>query len=159
MVKRELPEGPWTTEPDHIEWRDEATGLPCIIRRGPSGALCGYVAVPPGHPWHGIGYSGCTQPAAEHKDDYCYEHAPDVNVHGGLTYADSCSGEPGEGICHKAAEGEPDDVWWFGFDCAHLHDLSPAYGGLEGCDEVYRDVAYVRAEVTDLARQLAAVGP
>lgn len=41
-------EGPWTAEPDREEWR-HSSGLACLARRGPMGAWCGYVAVPPGH--------------------------------------------------------------------------------------------------------------
>lgn len=36
-------DGEWKDEPDKIQWQDEATGFPCLIVRGPSGALCGYV--------------------------------------------------------------------------------------------------------------------
>ena len=44
--------GPWDDEPDRVEWRDEATGLPCLLRRGSPfiGVWCGYVALPPDHP-------------------------------------------------------------------------------------------------------------
>lgn len=43
--KSQWGEGPWTAEPDKRQWRDEATGLPCLIVRGPHGAFCGYVGV------------------------------------------------------------------------------------------------------------------
>jgi hypothetical protein len=108
------------------------------------GIWCGYAAVPPGHPYHGKGY-----------DDI------DVEVHGGLTYSDKCAGE----ICHKPEPGEPDDVWWLGFDCGHAWDYSPGIDkqladiGLPRPhfpDEAYRDAAYVRSEVEKLAEQLAA---
>lgn len=127
--------GPWEDEPDKLEWRDESTGLPCLIVRGPVGALCGYVAVSPGHPWHGKHYDGC-----------------DADVHGGLTYSDKCAGA----ICHAAKPGEPDDVWWLGFDCAHLGDFIP---GIRDRFEAttYKDIAYVRRECATLAGQVAAV--
>lgn len=49
------PSGPWDDEPDRVEWRDEATGLPCLaLRNDMFGSWCGYVAVPPGHPVHGL---------------------------------------------------------------------------------------------------------
>lgn len=134
--------GEWQDEPDKMQWQDEATGLPCLIVRGPSGALCGYVGVAPDHPLHG-------------KD---YDHV-DVSVHGGLTFSDRCadSADESRGICHVAGEGEPDHVWWFGFDCAHLYDHTPAYERHWGSGEdIYRDLAYVQSEVTSLARQLAA---
>lgn len=70
-------------------------------------------------------------------------------------------------ICHVPAPGEPDDVWWFGFDCAHCWDVAPGVLALYARinmarplvqrDETYRDVAYVRAEVEKLAAQLAGV--
>ena len=117
---------PWLTEPDRLEWKDEATGLPClIVRVSGHGALCGYVAVPPGHPWHGTDYAACFErPACHvHEDKGWCTHEPDghVKVHGGLTYSGRCRGK----VCHVAAPGEPEDVWWFGFDCAHLGDLIP----------------------------------
>lgn len=187
--------GPWQDEPDKRQWKDEATGLPCLIVRGPSGALCGYVGVAEGHSHFG-------------KD---YDNAP-VEVHGGLTFASKCAdmspaayakglervkttaeeakrhpkGDAAEwlkewaphlgtyeawreqsekaNICHIPGPGEPDHVWWFGFDCAHYQDTTPAsdarsrtYGGNYERDGVYRDVAYVTAECTSLAKQLAAL--
>lgn len=126
--------GPWDGEPDRMEWRDEATGLPCLIVRGQVGALCGYVGVPPSHPWHGVEYD-----------------AIDADVHGGLTYASKCHGT----ICHVPAPGESDDVWWLGFDCAHAGDIVPGSTrwSLPFRGDVYRDVAYVRGEVARLAAQ------
>ena len=77
-------------------------------------------------------------------------------------------------ICHLPALGEPDGVWWFGFDSAHAGDLMPAHrqmlreigmpepseatrAAMYGLREVYRDVAYIEAECTRLASQLAAI--
>src|SRR4051812_44340660 len=96
--------GDWQDEPDKVQWQDEATGLPCLIVRGPSGALCGYVGVAEGHPLFAKEYSSA-----------------DVEVHGGLTFADFCQQTTNEArhVCHVPAPGEPDHVWWFGFDCAH----------------------------------------
>lgn len=148
--------GPWQDEPDRVEF--EHAGLPCLIVRGPQGSFCGYVAVSEGHPYF----------------EQSYDSA-DVDVHGGLTYADHCHGH----ICHVPKPGEPDNVWWLGFDCAHSGDYSPKYGGeywgkgypwpdhkydhaaqlvaheTDWCAEVYRDEAYVRREVEKLAQQLA----
>ena len=138
--------GPWLAEPDKRQWQDEATGLPCLIVRGPSGALCGYVGVQKGHAAHGADYD-----------------AVEVDVHGGLTYAGVCQhgDDPARGVCHIPGAGEPDDVWWFGFDCAHAFDLSPAYAHYErppspwSKPDEYRDVDYVTEQVTQLAAQLA----
>lgn len=156
--------GEWDTEPDKMQWSDEATGLPCLIVRGPLGALCGYVGVPKSHPFYGVDYGDCS--LGIEGERYC-SHSPQhfAEVHGGLTFADRChpheDGE-GRGICHVAPEGE-DDVWWLGFDCAHGDDLMPGrnlddhgvYRGYGG--SVYRDLDYVRRECRNLARQMAAV--
>lgn len=144
--------GPWDRESDREQWTTK-TGLPGLIVRNNLGGLCGYVAVPPGHPAHGKGY-----------DDV------DVSVHGGLTFSRACMADGP--ICHKPAPGEPDDVWWLGFDCVHAGDKYPAltkrgiipsldkiedrFAEVRGRD-VYRDMAYVRAETESLAEQLAAM--
>src|SRR4051812_33030319 len=94
--------GPWESEPDRIEF--EAHGFPCILHRGGAGAWCGYVGVDPTHPYHGRDYDSL-----------------DVSVHGGLTYAKECSGH----VCHVPKPGEPENLWWFGFDCAHSGDMHP----------------------------------
>lgn len=194
--KAEWPRGAWDDEPDKIQWQDEATGLPCLIVRGPSGALCGYVGVAPGHPWHGKDYDDCG-----------------VDVHGGLTFASKCAeinpekwekwcerqnGRRAEAkkypigdaatdlkeydrlnvlkdyeawavwsasrhICHVASPGEPDPVWWLGFDCAHAGDISPGYArysrSFADREDSYRDIAYVEGECRSLAKQIVAIAP
>lgn len=128
--------GPWDNEPDRLEWR--SLGYPCLIVRGSLGNLCGYVAVPPGHPWHG----------REPSD------LGGVDVHGGITFTGPC--QEGGHICHVAQPGEPDDVWWIGFDCAHYQDYMPASRGL-GIPmfdhDIYRDLDYVKEMVNLLADQ------
>lgn len=85
--KSEWGEGPWLTEPDKMQWQDEATGLPCLIVRNTrvTGALCGYVGVAEGHPDFEKGY----------------DHV-EVEVHGGLTFASFCTESDDESshICH-----------------------------------------------------------
>lgn len=142
--KSSWPRGEWDSEPDKKQWLDEATGLPCLIVRGPSGALCGYVGVPDGHPLFEKDYSSA-----------------DVSVHGGLTFADHCcpheDGE-GRGICHVVEPGEADNVWWLGFDCAHSGDVWPRdRHGLHDAWSRYRDWHYVARQVESLAKQLAAI--
>lgn len=157
MPKELWGDGPWQTEPDRLEWRDAFSGLPCLIVRNAVGALCGYVGVPPGHPWHGKNY-----------DDV------DAQAHGGLTYSAACDGP----ICHVPAPGEPADVWWLGFDCAHFMDLVPVsvanrrsrpisfqMAAVErqwskeaaqlGVQDTYRDIEYVKVECAYLALQAA----
>lgn len=141
-------EGPWQDEPDKIQWTDEATGLVCLMVRQPThGAWCGYVGVP---------------------EDHRYFLKPYVDieaeVHGGLTFDGFCreGEEEGHGICHVPEPGQPDRVWWLGFDCAHCDDITPGPCrdvlldiDPTGWDATYKDVAFVREQVTKLAAQLA----
>lgn len=140
-------EGPWHHEPDREEF--QAHGFTCIVNRAI--AWCGYVGVPPGHPWHGKKYDDVTQKDGNY-----------VEVHGGLTYADKCQGP----ICHIAKPGEPDDLWWLGFDCAHSGDLTifdidgvipDRLRAPIGWHDTYRDLAYVKSETEQLAKQAAEV--
>jgi hypothetical protein len=147
--------GPWQTEPDRVEW--EHAGLPCLARRNPhSGNWCGYAAVPPGHPFHGLKYNGDSA-----DDGFSATPAGQVDVHGGLTYSGFCDGH----ICHVPKPGAPANVFWFGFDCGHSCDFAPGYAArypdfftnAQRREEVYRDLAYVTAEINQLAEQLVAV--
>lgn len=166
--------GPWQDEPDKKQWQDEATGYPCLIVRNTwvTGALCGYVAVSKDHPLHGKGYSEeRVFPCTECSDGWHSSCRPEhhIEVHGGLGFADSChhGGDPSVGVCHIPGEGEPDEVWWFGFDCSHAFDHSPMLEATfrELCPvsralsgrEAYRDFAYVEGQVAEMARQLKAM--
>lgn len=139
LVNRDgWPAGPWDDEPDFVEF--EHVGFQCMIMRGPLGAWCGYAAVTNEHPAYGKG-----------------RLEVDIAVHGGLTLA---NGErPGKG-------GE--DAWWFGFDCGHAWDITPALmgfpqlrdifeslGRLDGIQATYRDMAYAIQETERMAEQLA----
>lgn len=136
--------GEWDDEPDKAHWVDAHTGLDCLIHRGPSGALCGYVGVPESHPLFGKDY-----------DD------ADVSVHGGLTFSDRCHGdENGRGICHPTNKAANETVWWLGFDCAHAGDFCPSYQEYRfGCYDTYKNFNYTKHEVESLARQLASPQP
>src|SRR5215471_11840288 len=135
--KSEWGPGPWNDEPDREDF--EHAGFPCFALRNHWGAWCGYVGVPPGHPSHGMPYDGVP-----------------VEVHGGLTYAASCNPP----ICHVPKPGEPEDIWWLGFDCGHAWDVMPGMVAFERrmhieaelrertyWDETYRDLAFVKAEI------------
>lgn len=136
------PPGPWDNEPDRVEWRYRGTPrFPLLIVRGPSGALCGYVGLPPGHPYHGV--------------EHWYWTRYDVSCHGGVTFSGSCQ-ENGH-ICHVPHLGESPDVWWLGFDCAHHGDVCPSPHMFSPAGYEYRDLAYVRREVERLAEQLAKI--
>lgn len=137
-----------TDETVPANWVDEETGLACAIVRGPMGALNGYVAVPPSHPWFQVGYS-----TALCQHEGCWEHSPEsiITVHGGITYA-------GSGV--TGAE-QNEGRWWFGFDTAHAGDLVPglAERGVSFGDEVERPFDYVKGQCKSMARQLAEVRP
>ena len=141
--KSEWPDGPWDDEADKYQWIDDATGLDCLIVRGPAGALCGYVGVPESHSLFDVEYMDT------------YEKFIDLNAHGGITFSSRCDpGEAeGENICHTG-EVTNATVWWFGFDCAHSGDLIPAYDWTFEGNNIYRKVPYVTEEVTSLASQL-----
>lgn len=142
------PKGEWNKEPARLNWN--SNGFDCLMVRHPSsGHWCGYVGVKPRHPLFGKSYDEAHQ-------------AMDISVHGGLTYANSCSGN----VCHIADDPE-DNTWWFGFDCHHGGDLSPGslraeekYGlapmsGWDGKPAKYRNVKFVQQEVESLASQLS----
>jgi hypothetical protein len=123
-------------------------GTRASLRRSPfSGSWCGYVAVPPGHPYHGAPY-----------DDV------PVEVHGDLTFASYCNEEDAEhGVCHVALPGEPERVYWLGFDFGHFLDMSPqkdlgdlvgAHISLFGRSPHYATATEAMAECADLAGQL-----
>jgi hypothetical protein len=125
--------GPWDGEPDYLHWVDEQTDLDClIVRANELGHLCGYVGVPKGHSWHGIGYMKIPEYPG--------------SVHGGLTYSDHCQGR----VCHHV-EGRPEPMWWLGFDCGHSCDHSPGEAAIfkmaasmRGTGGTYRNVQYVK---------------
>jgi hypothetical protein len=142
---KEWGDGPWQNEPDRLEFKSH--GFDCLIQRVEwSGHLCGYVAVPEGHPYFGKNYNDVP-----------------AEAHGGLTYSEHCNGH----ICHKADEGSP-EVWWLGFDCAHGGDLIPssraldrAMGwrpGFRSTYDTYKTIEYVKRHVEQLAEQLSLAG-
>jgi hypothetical protein len=139
-------DGPWQNEIDKREWVDPATGYTCIIRRNShSGTLCGYVGVPPTHVLYGAKL----------------DELGGMQCHGGVTYTEPCEeGTSPTVICHVPAPGEPDTLWWIGFDCAHGLDYAPALVALVPAllritnKQEYRDWPYVERNVLRLAAQL-----
>jgi hypothetical protein len=82
--------------PDEVLARGRHAGFPWLVIHNGLGARCGYVRVPPGHPWHGQG-------------------RPPAEAHGGINFA-----------CPDVAGGRQDDQpggWWVGFDTGHAWDL------------------------------------
>lgn len=168
--RRPRGDGPWTDEADKVAWIDQETGLGCIMLRQSDGTLSGYVGVPPSHPLFGFEADALPVGLAS-------------GIHGGLTYARPCEvnrferrahGQPREErytVCHTtyvrhvqeyrtvqttSDEFEHEDLWWFGFDTSHPGDLvpKPQLGGHHRRGGVYRDQAFVYANVVELARVL-----
>lgn len=136
LPKSEWGDGPWQSEPDCKEWTH--LGFRCLILRNMhvSGVLCGYIAVPPGHPWHGTG-------------------GDDVETHWGITFSGRLS-LPG------LSEEEALAMWFLGFDCGHHMDAQPMLDAVldtiipnrsRSLGGEYRDLDYVTQTVEDLARQ------
>lgn len=150
MDKSGWGDGPWQHEPDKVQFYDPNTGYTCMIIRNHRGALCGYVGVPE---WHSC-----------YKKNYS---VPTVRVHGSLNYSRHSNGH-----AHIPYPEEPENLWWFGFDCSHSRDLSPALPTIliedttpEGVlmrqifvkissRQIYRDLQYVKEECLSLAKQL-----
>lgn len=122
------------------DWTTEA-GLRAVVVATPMGHRCGYVGVPNDSQLCGLGYDD-----VELAD----------GVHGGLTYASRNNRYPVES-----------DLYWFGFDCAHIDDKKDFSIMDESHKEVYRtlmdldfegstikDTAFCVAECESLARQL-----
>jgi hypothetical protein len=102
-----------------------------------------------------------------------------LRVHGGITFGNFCrpNADEARDICHVVNRGEDDHVWWLGFDCSHAGDFSPMLDStlraipsiaehraqrstlqqMLGAHEIYRDLRYVRREVSSLARQLGSM--
>lgn len=169
MIKLTIPDkdilpiedGPWIHETDFVRWICPSSGYECVVVRvGFTFALCGYVGVPDHHPLHGLHY----------HDDILSEYIGKkaIKVHGGLTYSDTSIAND------FAFEKKPASSWFFGFDCSHSCDISPA---IDFCTEKnnpfarlnklmeespfathkqYRTMAYVKQQVSSLALQLEA---
>lgn len=128
--------GPWQSEPDRVEFVHK--GVPCLLRRHKMmGHWCGYAAVGREHPW------------------YERRMEEEIDVHGGVTYGDTEAGDEYRLVGVKG-------MWWIGFDCAHLGDVSPGLDALTRSlsgpnpyrsEDTYKDIDAVRAETLHLAEQ------
>lgn len=151
-------DGPWKDEPDKAQWVDEASDLDCLAVRAHHGAWCGYVGIPPGHPWYDVS-----------------PHKIRASVHGEVNFGSRCDEgkdiESEPAICHVPEPGRPEDVYWIGFDCAHSWDIAPIRDerirsitgeATDLYDNLllkyrarYRTLEYVMDEVRSLAAQAA----
>jgi hypothetical protein len=116
-------------------------GYPFATWINQMGYRTGYVGVPKDHPAHGLDY----YPEGDGEVEAAVRK---IDVHGGLTYADGKNNYP--------LEQNPEDLWWFGFDCAHLGDAPiPGYTPYpEYMDGITRSLQYVQQECENLAQQL-----
>jgi len=141
--KTSWPLGPWNDEPDRIDFKH--VGLDCFIQRHSLGAWCGYVGIPPSHPAYGRS---------------CADLNYSIEIHGGLNHASKCGGI-------TACLIGVNEIWWFGFDCAHFGDFVPGMAVtreklaarlptclLDDAQGIYRDLKYVYKETEWLAEQL-----
>jgi len=144
MDRSDWGEGAWQDEPDKKQWQDKDTKLPCIAVRNRTGNWCGYVGITEEHPCYKQGYNDVLE----------------VEVHGGLTFSDSCrkDGPQESSICHIPEGEETDKIWWLGFDCSHYNDISPKLLAFEKefmlPEAEYRTLIYIEAECKKLARSL-----
>lgn len=160
-----------------VERAWSAHGLECAALAHTAGHRCGYVRVPEGHPWFGLGYNDeAPNPAPLPDDatvddyglgasiavlsgtvtDFSKRIEGQVQVHGGVTFAASS-------VHDDLPEG-----WWFGFDCAHSGDKKdPSLMDADAlvlhveCEAHYPDPGVIRgldfvvAECERMAKQIA----
>jgi hypothetical protein len=114
----------WDDESDTKNW--ECCGYKCHITRMEwIGTLNGYVGITEAHPLY-------------HKN---YDEIDRIlNVHGGVTFC---------GVPRTAPDR---NLWYIGFDTAHLGDFLPKQHNFP--DNIYRDMEYVTEETELLARQI-----
>ena len=171
--KSDWGDGKWQEEPDELIWKDEETGLTCIIIRTEIGHLCGYVGVGNDHVWYGKSYDEPVPlPPDFETRTYTRDAAPIIplftmsqemidegkitmelyfNVHGGLTWS-----RHADELARLAID---EDLWTFGFDCGHSDDLAPGASTLRSFPDynegkTYKDLEYVKENVERLASQL-----
>jgi hypothetical protein len=161
-------------EVEHVWTTKAGLEAACLIMTsgGRKRHRCGYVAVPLGHPLHGVGYDEEHAELAPTADEAeigkkspllvvtagvgasrgkgALRCSPDVafDVHGGLTYSGGGKGYPVAG-----------DGWWFGFDCAHDGDGVIEPGEFDLGRGYARSLPYVIGECEHLAAQIVRVFP
>jgi hypothetical protein len=133
--------GPWKLEPDRLEFIHE--NLKCLILRSPSGALCGYVSVPQGHPLY-------------ENEKECFS----LECHGGVTFCNY--GDKQKDF--RPMTYQKNKLWWIGFDCAHAGDLCPVTEALlmkydttlydSAYLQTYKDFDYVKDQIKNMVKQI-----
>lgn len=142
ITNKPWPDGPWNDEPDQVQWRDERSGLRCVMRRNPPGHWCGYVGVPPQNIFHNKYYA----PEKGNLIDGELVVTPveynelieKVDVHGGITLCDA------DIAIENDVSAQPKGYyWWIGFDCAHGFDFSPGLPIMAVPGAAYRETIFV----------------
>ena len=126
--------GPWDYEPDEFKFIEPITKMPALILRNQLGNLCGYVGVDSSHPFYQKRWDDDTPP----------HNIEGIHVHGGVTFTGT-----------RVEFGEPDYIWWIGFDTSHANDVSPTTKNsysYPGCE--YRTLEYVEDEISKMAVQI-----
>jgi len=143
--KSDWGDGAWQTEPDLVMWRAKAPPhYRCMVARSFFGSLNGYVAIPPGHPAHGV----------------VHQRLKHVPSHRGLSFSGHATAEHwvlgfdcGHGFDIQPASN------------ARLRQVGALPGFMSGDDDGmgevfrmrYRDLPYVREVVEALAAALAKI--
>ena len=143
--KKNWGNGPWQSEPDFKYWSDNETGRHCVAIRHPSlGHWCGYVGLDVDHWRYGADASDLSG----------------VEAHGGITYSNFLN------LSQNCITKDEDlqGVWFVGFDCCHLYDVSPggvammrAVGmgdSMTFAEGAYRTLEYVVSECSKLSLEL-----
>jgi hypothetical protein len=144
-----------------------------ITKHDKLGSLCGYIGVPSSHPWYGKRYDDIS---AEVHGGLTFSHHQnwghpaeiamlEVKIEEYAKMGPPISDFPRRLLVHEQEHAGEDseyptktgqDIWWFGFDCAHAWDLVPGISGISQ-KGMYRDEEYVREELRKLAGQAAVV--
>ena len=142
IPKAQWGDGPWLDEPDNHEFVQQ--GFQCILKRNHSGAWCGYVLLPPDHPWYGIDTESLT-----------------VDCYGGVTWAEKDLPASNKYTDIRA------DHWVIGFDCTHAFDYAPHHEAVlnqiipsrsfrpQLPSARYRDLNFATEETIKIANQAA----
>lgn len=131
----------------------------CVVKRTSMGHFCGYVGVTKKSVLYGqYYYTSDVKP--DEEDDSGFQTVEltdvqskinDISVHGGLTYSNTNL---------YSVDIFGDEIWWFGFDCAHYNDANlyelDSLLSLKDTS-VYRDFDYTEEQVKLLSDQLKTI--
>lgn len=107
-----VPDGDWIAVEGGGTYKDHEY----LIVLNTNGHRCGYVAIPPDHPYSSTPEEERTLMGGRPYKHYDYDSL-DIDVHGGLTFM-----SPDHGL--KDLLPMPCTDMWIGFDCGHCYDLA-----------------------------------